>query len=975
MKINQLVKTPIMLVLFIIVSFSIMTMVTYNFGVNREREFAHIVTNETFYSIENHLSLDIRELETIISIMGTTVRQMMLDDISMDVFEDYIVQINEHERNRNGISGFEVLFVYAPFYNRLSISGWGVGWDQSLASDYDATGRLWYTTAIEANGEIAVTVPYVSVTVNDYVMTYTQALFCDDGELLAIIAAHISLVRMLDLSSRASYAVVNWMLINEDGLILTHYNKDFLGKNIGEISPEFYNYFERYKDGETIENEDYISYSGEASLLSIRQLENEWYLCIFFPREIFKSTLDNMLGFLIVISLIICTVLCITIVIIYRRSDAIEKKSWKVEQANIYKTAFLTNMSHEIRTPMNAILGIAELKLHENHLNKDMRESFEMIYDSGSLLLNIINDILDLSKVEANKLEVNPYVYDIPSLINDTAQLNAIRYDNKPIEFLLHIDENTPLKLNGDAIRIKQIINNILSNAFKYTNEGAIDFSINSEKVDDTISNLIITIRDSGVGMSEEQVKNIFNEYSRFNFGAARTVPGTGLGMAICKKVVDLLNGELSIESKVGRGTSVTVKIPQERVGNEVCGTTFTNQLSETSFKHFNITKQAQFIKEHMPYGKVLIVDDVKSNLYVAKNILSTYGLNIDSAFSGYDAISLINSGKVYDIIFMDYMMPYMDGVETVATLRKMGYNKPIVALTANAFVGQQDMFLNNGFDDFLSKPIDTRNLNVVLNNFIRDKYPIETREAARKEKQKMLEEAAKVTSVNIDNMSVEDLFIYDSEEAIMIIDELLSKENLLHNGDLEKYIITIHGLKSALANIGETELSNLALQLEKAGNDHDINFIKINTPRFISELSALINKKAKIDGIGTNLNILVVDDVSVNLKIAKSMLLSLGAKVGIAKSGEIAIEMAALDKYDMIFMDYKMPEMDGIETTKRLRETGEEICYLKTVPIIALSASDADIEHKFLNNGFNDFMPKPIEIEKLESIIKKHRS
>ena len=399
----------------------------------------------------------------------------------------------------------------------------------------------------------------------------------------------------------------------------------------------------------------------------------------------------------------------------------------EAQEASLAKSKFLATMSHEIRTPMNVILGVTESYLENDDLDSEIRDGYVKIYNSADLLLSIINDILDLSKIEAGKLEINPGKYDVLSLINDAAHMNVIRFQHKPIVFNLKVDETIPLEMLGDELRIKQILNNILSNAFKYTDTGEVTLSFTKENEDPAdMANrgvtLVMMVKDTGQGMTQEQVGKLFDEYTRFNLESNRTTVGTGLGMAITRNLVYLMNGTLSVDSTFGKGTTVFIRIPQKIFGSVRIGKETADKLQNFVFRDAIHKTNAKIVRELMPYGSVLVVDDMVSNLDVAKLLLKPYQLQIDTAVSGFDAIDMIKSGKVYDIVFMDHMMPIMDGIETIKIIRSLGYNHTVIALTANAVIGQQDIFLANGFDAFMSKPIDIRQLNDSLNKFIRDK-------------------------------------------------------------------------------------------------------------------------------------------------------------------------------------------------------------------------------------------------------------
>jgi len=371
------------------------------------------------------------------------------------------------------------------------------------------------------------------------------------------------------------------------------------------------------------------------------------------------------------------------------------------EMSNREKGIFLSQVSHEIRTPMNVIIGISEIQLLDKSLPAKAQEGYRKIYESGSLLLNIINDILDFSKVGTDKPELICEEYDVPGLINDTVQLTRLRFKTKPITLKVILDEDTPCKLLGDKLRIKQIINNLLSNAFKNTEAGDVIFSICAETNNNNENvTFVFRIKDSGHGITESRLSSLFDEYTCIN--------GTGLGMSITKRLINMMSGEINVKSNPDEGSVYTVRLPQIRCGTSLCGE---NNTSPQKISH-NINHQ-------MPYGKVLIVDDVETNLFVAKGLLSPYGLHIETVNSGFDAIEKIKNNQTYDIIFMDHMMPDMDGIKTTKLLREMGYTHPIVALTANAVIGQKEMFLSNGFDGFISKPIDSRELNHILVEFI----------------------------------------------------------------------------------------------------------------------------------------------------------------------------------------------------------------------------------------------------------------
>jgi len=514
------------------------------------------------------------------------------------------------------------------------------------------------------------------------------------------------------------------------------------------------------------------------------------------------------------------------------------RKAEIAQESSKAKSDFLAKMSHEIRTPMNAILGITEIQLQDESLPKATKEGLERIYNSADLLLGIINDILDLSKIEAGKFELMPVQYDIASLIHDTVQLNMMRYESKPIEFKLKIDKDIPVMLIGDELRIKQILNNLLSNAYKYTHEGSINLNVSSVFDGDDNVTVIFRVSDTGQGMTPEQVLKLGNDYSRFNMEANRKTEGTGLGMSITRNLLRMMNGNINIESTPNVGSVFTVSVPQKCTNRDPIGKEMADNLMSLNFINEQRIRNLQIKREYMPYGRVLIVDDVESNLYVARGLMASYDLSIDTAMSGFEAIDKIRNKCDYDVIFMDHMMPGMDGIEATKMIRELGYTKPIVALTANALAGHAEMFLKNGFDDFISKPIDTRQLNMTLNKLIRDKYPIEVVEAARKQKGIIHGK----NNQNPFNSQLAEFFIRDTKKASKILESIFINK-CRRADDVSMFIINVHAMKSALANVGEKELSQEAQQLEQAGRDNDKKLIMEKLPLFLNSLYAVVNK------------------------------------------------------------------------------------------------------------------------------------
>jgi CheY-like chemotaxis protein len=411
------------------------------------------------------------------------------------------------------------------------------------------------------------------------------------------------------------------------------------------------------------------------------------------------------------------------------------------------------------------------------------------------------------------------------------------------------VDENIPSTLFGDELRIKQILNNLLSNAFKYTDEGEVSMSVAAEfppQEKPSQLTLVIRVSDTGQGMTAEQVDKLFDEFTRFNTQMNSSVEGSGLGMNITRHLIRLMGGEIDISSELSKGTAFTVRLPQGITGTGVLGREMADNLEQFSISGMPHYKKApQIIREYMPYGRVLVVDDVETNLYVARGLLSPYGVSIETALSGIETIDKIKNGAIYDIIFLDHFMPKMDGIETAKILRELGYARPVIALTANALTGQEEMFLENGFDGFISKPIDIRQLNASMNSLIRDKYPPEVVEAARLQMASMKKQTQ--GEARASDPELKAIFTREAEKTYAGLKEILSY-SFRRSDDFRQYVIYVHSMKSALANIGETGLSAIALDLEKAGRDNNLAVIASKTPDFLEGLLEVIGKNKQKD-------------------------------------------------------------------------------------------------------------------------------
>lgn len=510
---------------------------------------------------------------------------------------------------------------------------------------------------------------------------------------------------------------------------------------------------------------------------------------------------------------------------------AAREESHRAEAANRAKSTFLANMSHEIRTPINAIMGMNEMILRESD-NEQITEYAGSIYSAGISLLSLINDVLDLSKIESDMLELVEVTYDTSSLLHDCVTMVRERAEKKKLELKVECDPMLPSSLAGDEVRMRQIIVNLLSNAVKYTEKGRVSLLVDSGSVDGTFA-LRVVVKDTGIGIQEENIPKLFKQFSRFDLEKNRNIEGTGLGLAITGKLVHQMNGKIEVESTYGEGSAFTVIVPQRVVDASPTG---------DFMKHYrdlvqNNTKYHQSFEA--PDARVLVVDDIEINLKVFANLLKKTKIKVDTALGGKICLSMV-ARRSYDIIFLDHMMPEMNGIETLAEIQKMkspyNLNTPVIMLTANALVGVKEQYLKAGFVDYLSKPVSGDKLEQMIMRYLPEnklsrlyEEPLDQDEPQMHSREELDALAMKDVDVadavekqgGIDfYLELIDLFFTSGVQKTVLLEELYK------NRDLDNYVTEVHGLKSAAANIGAHVLSELARQHESAGKQGDLEYI-----------------------------------------------------------------------------------------------------------------------------------------------------
>ena len=520
--------------------------------------------------------------------------------------------------------------------------------------------------------------------------------------------------------------------------------------------------------------------------------------------------------------------------------------------ASIAKSQFLSSMSHEIRTPINAVLGMDEMILRETQ-EENTREYAQNIRAAGTTLLGLVNDILDFSKIEAGKMAIIPVEYAVSSLLNDLVNMIRQRAEKKGLQFHVEIPDDMPSILKGDEIRLRQVAVNILTNAVKYTEEGSVTLKLSYKKIGDNRIALTTAVKDTGIGIKKEDIAKLFHAFERIEEERNRTIEGTGLGMNITQKLLEMMGSRLEVESVYGEGSEFSYTVEQEVLNWSPMGN------YEESYRRMMATQTAYKESFVAPDAKILVVDDTAMNLTVVRGLLKQTMVQVETVLSGYECLARAEK-EHFDLIFLDHRMPGLDGIETLRRLQAMNKKEnalnahtPVVALTANAVSGAREEYIAAGFDDYLTKPIDSHKLEDMLRNMLpqekvraagvvavpaEDKLPDWLEYVVGLDPHKGVEHCGSVTAY-MDALKVFAQSIESNAEEI---------QRYYDNGDWQNYTTKVHALKSTARVVGAAELSEKARRLEDAGNNCYCDEIETGTApllalyrSFASSLSMLM--------------------------------------------------------------------------------------------------------------------------------------
>ncbi|MBQ7584521.1 MAG: response regulator [Lachnospiraceae bacterium] len=730
----------------------------------------------------------------------------------------------------------------------------GSGWVPP--EGYDATARDWYNEAVAADGDVIIVPPYVDAQTHSVVITICrlisdvkdQALYGGHNVVaLDVIVNHIQdITEGIDINGKG-YGIV----VDKEGLVVAHHDPELVGSNISDVfSGEVFDSIKQVKNGTVntmVEDED--------CTLFINDVMDKWYVIITVgDTELFEEAHSQLLVNIIV-SLIIFSLITFFYYLGYKNEQAYGRKmeemrvdrqkqeyeakvlkleKMSADEANKAKSRFLADMSHEIRTPINAILGMNEMILREA-AGTDIIEYARNIGASGRNLLQLVNSILDFSKIEDGKMEIVPVRYGLSSLITYLVNSISERARAKNLEFIVDVDPSLPSELYGDDTRINQVIMNLLTNALKYTPEGSVTLTMKEKERQDGEVLLHVEVRDTGIGIREEDMGRLFESFERLDLVRNRNIEGTGLGMPITTKLLDLMGSGLRVDSVYGEGSVFSFDLWQK----------IENETRLGDYKPASVYETDARVDQgllYAPDARILITDDTKMNLIVAVNLLKRTAIRIDTALNGEEAIGLCKK-TAYDVIFMDQRMPGMDGTQTLKAIRALedGRNgdTPVICLTADAIRGAKERYMAEGFTDYLAKPVEGEALEKALLTYL-PKEKIQEKPADKDRQTDTgdaavdpLSDALKRAGVDTKKGLVfcrkdEDMYRMILTEYARDHEERRDKLQEYYNrSDWDNYMIFAHSLKSSSKTIGALELSSIAGELEAAAGDRDEGLIR----------------------------------------------------------------------------------------------------------------------------------------------------
>ena len=733
------------------------------------------------------------------------------------------------------------------------------GWD---GDGFDFTEREWYKEALEEYPYQCISEPYYEATNGTYCITLSQAIYDENQKFLGVFGLDIYLDQLTWIFESEVYDKEYVFLVDCYGNILNHPNSDYRMTKTNQVKIEDTPYADIYAaslEGKNDEIRTIRDYNGKTSLCLCNTIEGSGFSIVMVGNWWiwYREILLYCGMYVVFIGACIITIILLLNRVIRSQADMNHELAITAERAMAAgqaKSDFLAQMSHEIRTPINAVIGMDEMILRENN-DPDIREYAENIKSASQTLLTLINGILDFSKIESGKMEILQVRYETLDMIDNLVNMVSARTEKKGLNLILDIDPKLPRTLFGDDVRIRQIITNLLTNAVKYTHEGDVTLSIRGEEGEGDDYTLRVAVKDTGIGIKPEDIDKLCVSFQRLEEEKNRNIEGTGLGMSIVQGLLEMMGSKLEVESEYGKGSTFSFSMAQKVIDREEIG-----EYSILRSKE----KEAAVVRKTllMPDAKILFVDDNEMNLRVARGLMKRYGVVPDLCDSGRKSLDLIRNTR-YDIILMDHMMPGMDGVDALKAIRDQNLTPkdvPIVALTANAIAGAREQYLEYGFADYLSKPIDVNQLEDMLIKYI----PSEKLHFKEDEPEAPAADTAKAADTTkasdtpaeapapeaeatgeasssgfVDQLAMagfniekaREFTIGDDEFYLELLETFVRNLDEKYEGikksydaeDWQNYQILVHGLKSSARTIGDDTLADLAYAQELAAKALDV--------------------------------------------------------------------------------------------------------------------------------------------------------
>ena len=799
-------------------------------------------------SVESQINSDLMESRIILDEFAQSIQYLILRGAGASELRAYNEYISNHLLSKK----LDIISPSGPYGYIETLAGGpflliGINWEQP--ENFSPVERPWYKAAIKVDGEIAETEPYTDTVTGETVITHARCIFDNNGKRLGIVAIQVRAgyigEKVVNIFTKDGYGA----LISQNLTIIGHPNPSFINKKMNDPTIPVSSFADELVLKGIISEAAFTNWKGEKTIASFRTLANGWYLGVMAEKSGYYQSVTNMALILSTLGITLATVLILILV----RVDEAKNKS---DAESRHKSAFLANMSHEIRTPMNAIIGMLTIgKSAPSIERKDY--CFMKIEDASNHLLGVINDILDMSKIEANKFELSESEFEFEKMLQRVVNVVNFRIDEKRQKFSVYIDHSIPRTFIGDDQRVAQVITNLLGNAIKFTPEnGSISLTVRLMGIEGGLCTLQVSVSDTGIGISPEQQAKLFKSFEQAESSTTRKYGGTGLGLAISKSIVELMGGSIWIESELGKGAVFSFTIKLKHVIGE---------------KHKSLSPDI-----NSKNVRILAVDDDADVLIYFNEIAQNFGLMCDTAASGEEALKLIGQKGGYNIYFIDWKMPGIDGIQLAREIKtNVAKNSIVTMITAAEWGDIAEEAKTAGVDKFLSKPL----------------FP------------------------------------------------------------------------SAIAEM-------------------------INKCLGIDQQQAEKSQVQDIAGVFSGRRILLAEDVEINREIVKTLLESTELEIDCAENGKEAVRMFSEtpDKYELIFMDIQMPEMDGYEAAQKIRaveaehnkniaeNTGNNRNLHKQIPIIAMTANvfKEDIE-KSLASGMDSHVGKPLDFEEVMGCLHRY--